>query len=175
MIAKEQRLLCALFVVRNLRMKSIFSGGAQGGRCLVVRSKPQTTWIARRGRRAPQEVASFWKTLSQSHGRTWDRVHEHIRSAATPCQTASFRMRDSEGKPGAMIPSWPGLMEHVSVRTRGSEERAVEYSLVSTMTDIAPSPCLGVSRRTIVRSCWLLSLRCKFMMGISRSDRTVCM
>ena len=36
---------------------------------------------------------------------------------------------------------------------------------------IAPSPCLGVSRRTIVQNCWLSSLRCKCMMGISRSDR----
>ena len=112
LIAKKQSLLCAFFVVRNLKMKSIFSGGAQGGRCFVVRSKPQTTWIARRSRRAPQDVVSFWKSLSQSLGQTWDRVHEHIRSAATPCQTASFRMRDSGGKPGATTASWPGLMEH---------------------------------------------------------------
>ena len=89
-------------------MKNIFSGGAQGGRCFVVRSKPQTTCIARRGRRAPRDVVSFWKTLSQSLGRTWDQVHEHIRSTATPCQTASFRMRDSEGKPGAMKESRSG-------------------------------------------------------------------
>ena len=146
-------------------MKSISSGGAQGGRCFIVRSKPQTTWIARRGRRAPRDVVSFWKTLTQSLGQTWDQIHEHTRSGATPCQTASFQMRDSEGKPGAMKASWPGLMEHVSAIR-------VEYSLVSTMTEIAPSPCLGVSRRTVVRSCWLSSLRCKYMMGISRSDRT---
>ena len=97
-------------------MKSIFPGGAQGGRCFVVRSKLQATWIARRGRRARQDVVSFWKTPSQS------LAHEHTRSAATPCQTASFRMRDLGGKPGATTASWPGLMEHVSaIRTRGSE------------------------------------------------------
>ena len=91
LIAKMESLLCALFEVRNLKMKSIFSGGAQGGRCFVVRSKPHTTWIARR----PPCVVSFWKTLSQSLGETWDRVHDHIRSVATLCQRASFRMRDS--------------------------------------------------------------------------------
>ena len=149
-------------------MKSIFPGGAQGGRCFVVRSKLQATWIARRGRRARQDVVSFWKTPSQS------LAHEHTRSAATPCQTASFRMRDLGGKPGATTASWPGLMEHVSaIRTRGSEGRAVEYSSASTTTEISPSLCLGVSRRTIVQKCWLSSLRCKCMMRISRSDRTV--
>ena len=58
----------------------------------------------------------------------------------------------------SMKPSRPGLMEHVS------GERAVVYSSASTM---------GVSRRTTARSCWLSALRCKSMMGISRSDRTV--
>ena len=124
LIAQKQSLRCVLFVVRNLKMKSTLSGGAQGGRCLVVRSKPQTTLVARRGHRAPHDVVSFWKTLSQSLGQTWDRVHEHIRSAATPCQTASFRRRDSGGKPGATTASLPGLTEHVSaIGTHGSEER----------------------------------------------------
>ena len=58
------------------------------------------------------------------------QVHEHIGSVATPCQTASYQTRDSEGKPGAMKASWPGLMERVSaIKTRDSEVRAVVYSL----------------------------------------------
>ena len=77
LIAKEQRLPCALFVVKKLRMKSIFSGGAQGGRCFVVRSKPQTT-LDRSVAAVHLEMWYLsWKTLSQSLGRIWDQVHEH--------------------------------------------------------------------------------------------------
>ena len=40
-------------------------------------------------------------------------------------------------------------MGHVSaIRTRGSEEQAVEYSLATTTTEMAPSPYLDVSRQT---------------------------
>ena len=69
--AKEQSPLCVCFVVENLKMKSTFSGGVQSGRRFAVRSKSQSTGIARRGRRAPR--VSFWRTLSQSLGQTWGR------------------------------------------------------------------------------------------------------
>ena len=110
------------FVVRKLRMNSIFSGGAQGGRM----------------RRCDKQVSndlgrSAWPPCTSRYGIF---LEEHIRSAATPCQTASFRMRGVEGKPRAMKTWWLELMEHVSaIRMRGSEERAVVYSLVSTMTN----------------------------------------
>ena len=69
--------------------------------------------------------------------------------------------------------SWPGPLEHVSaIRTRGSEEQAVEYSLASTTTEI-PSPCLDVSRQTTVQICDPSFLRCKYTMGISGSGQTV--
>ena len=76
----------------------------------------------------------------------------HSISCNTPSQTASFRMRDSKGKPKTMTVSWPGPLGHASaIRTRGSEEHAVEYSLASTTTEIAPSRCLDVSRQTTVQ------------------------
>ena len=49
--------LCVCFVVSNMKMKSICSGGARGGIRFASRSKLQATVIAWRGLRAPQNVA----------------------------------------------------------------------------------------------------------------------
>ena len=44
--ARERNPLCVCFVVRNLKMKSICSGGARGGKRFASRSKLQATVIA---------------------------------------------------------------------------------------------------------------------------------
>ena len=83
-------------------------------------------------------------------------------------------MRDSRGKPKTKTVSWPGPMGHVSaIRKQCSEEQAVEYSLASTTTEIALSPCLDVSRQRTVQNCQPSLLRWKYTMGLSRSGQTV--
>ena len=125
--------------------------GEEGGRCFVVRSKPQTTWIARRGRRAPRDVVSFWKTLIESVA--WADMGPSTRAHSISCNTLPDSVLSDErfGRETWSNDSVVAWTDGACV-CRGSEERAVEYSLVSTTTEIAPSPCLGVSRRTIVRN-----------------------
>ena len=150
--ARERNLLCVRFVVRNLKMKSICSGGARGGKRFASRSAKQPWSLD-----VPPCTSKCGIFLEDPESVAWadrGRVHVHNRSVATPCQTMSCQTRDSRGKPKTTTVSLPGPTEHASAtRTRGSEEQVAGYSSASTITGTAPSPCLDVSRPTTVLNC----------------------